>query len=64
MIKEINLCGIYVAPFAAYLVGTMLVFFAVRAWFDRIEIQRWVWHRRLFELAVFLIVLSLIGLLY
>ena len=64
MIKEINLLGIYVAPFAAYLFWTILIFVPLRLCFDRIEVQNWVWHRRLFEVAVFLIILSLIGLHY
>lgn len=64
MIEEVNLSGIYVAPFAAFLFWTILIFVPVRILFDRIEIQKWVWHRRLFEVAVFLIILSLIGLHY
>jgi hypothetical protein len=62
MIKEIDIFGIYVAPFAAYLFWTGLLFIPARIWFDRIEIQKWVWHRPLFEVTLFLIVLSLIGL--
>src|ERR1700761_4633145 len=64
MIKEIHVFGIYVAPFAAYLFCTGLIFVPVRMWFDRIEIQKWVWHRPLFEVAVFLIVLSFISLVF
>ena len=60
--KEVNLFGIYVAPFAAFLFWTILIFVPLRIWFDRIEIQKWIWHRRLFEVAVFLIILSVIGL--
>ena len=62
MIKEVNLSGIYVAPFAAFLFWTILIFVPVRIWLDRIEVQKLVWHRRLFEVAIFLIILSLIGL--
>ncbi len=62
MIQEVNLLGIYVAPFAAFLFWAFLVFIPLRIWLDRIEIQKWVWHRSLFEVAVFLIILSLIGL--
>ena len=61
--KEVDLFGIYVAPFAAWLVLAAIIFFPLRAWFDRIEVQRWFWHRRLFDMAVFVIILSLIGLL-
>jgi hypothetical protein len=64
MLKEINLFGIYVAPFAVYTVAALLVFIPLHWYFDRIEIQRWVWHRALFEAASFVILLSLIGLLF
>ena len=64
MIKEVNLSGIYVAPFAAYLFCALLIYVPLRICLDRIEIQKWVWHRPLFEVAVFLIILSLIGLTF
>ena len=61
MLKEINLFGIYVAPFAGHLFFTVVIFVPLRIWFDRIEIQRWIWHRTLFDTAIFLILLSVIG---
>jgi hypothetical protein len=63
MIKEVNLSGIYLAPFAAYLFCALLIYVPLRIWLDRIEIQKWAWHRQLFEAAIFLIILSLIGLI-
>src|ERR1700677_4803775 len=64
MIKEINLDGIYVAPFAGYLFFALIIFIPVRMLFDRFAIQRWVWHRALFDASVFVIILSLIGLIF
>ena len=64
MLKEINLDGIYVAPFVGYLFFALLIFVPVRILFDRYQIQRWVWHRQLFDISVFIIILSLIGLLF
>ena len=64
MLKEIDLFGVYVAPFAAYLVVAYIIFVPVRMWFDRVEIQKWVWHRPLFDTATFIIILSVVGLLY
>jgi hypothetical protein len=64
MIKEIDFFGIYLAPFTGYLVAGALVFIPVRIWFDRIEIQKWVWHRWLFETAVFVAIVSIIGLIF
>ena len=63
MLKEINLEGVFVAPFTGYLVVALLIFIPVRILFDRYEIQRWVWHRQLFDISVFIIILSLIGLM-
>ena len=64
MIKEVNIFGIYVAPFAAYLFWSLLIFVPLRMGLDRIEAHRWFWHRRLLEVAIFLIILSLVGLHY
>jgi hypothetical protein len=61
--NEVDIFGIYVAPAAAVGFWTALVFFALRIWFDRLQIQRWVWHRPLFDTAVFVILFSLLGLI-
>jgi hypothetical protein len=64
MLKEINLDGVFVAPFVGYLFAALLIFIPVRILFDRYAIQRWVWHRPFFDIAVFIILLSLIGLMF
>jgi protein AaeX len=64
MLKEIDICGVFIAPFAGYLVIALLIFIPVRMVFDRYAIQRWVWHRPLFDISVFIIILSLIGLMF
>jgi Protein of unknown function (DUF1656) len=64
MIKEIDIFGVYFAPFAGFLVAAFIVFVPLRSWFDRIEIQQFVWHRPLFDLAIFVIILSVIGLVF
>jgi hypothetical protein len=64
MIKEINIFGVFVAPFAGYLLVALLLFFPVRMLFDRYAIHRWVWHRPLFDVSIFVIILSLIGLMF
>lgn len=64
MLKEINIDGVFIAPFAGYLLVAFVLFFLVRIVFDRYSIQRWVWHRPLFDIAVFVIILSLIGLMF
>jgi protein AaeX len=59
---EVNIFGIYVAPFAVMMVGAWLVTIPLRHLGDRIGIARFVWHRALFDFAIYLIVLSLIVL--
>ena len=61
--KEVNIFGIYLAPAAVLAFWALVLFLILRLWFDRIQIQRWVWHRPLFDTAVFIILFSLIGLL-
>jgi hypothetical protein len=62
--KEVNFFGIYFAPAAAYALWALIIFLVLRYWFDRLQIQRWVWHRALFDTAVYIIILSIIGLLF
>jgi hypothetical protein len=64
MLKEINLFGVFIAPFAGFLVLALLIFIPVRMLFDRYGLDRWVWHRPLFDVSVFIIILSLIGLMF
>jgi hypothetical protein len=64
MLKEINFFGIYFAPFALYFVIAMALFLPIRWLLDRYEAERWVWHRPLFDLSIFVILISLIGLMF
>ena len=62
MLKEINLDGIFVSPFALDLFVALLIFLPLRMLLDRWGIQRLVWHRPLFDVSVFVIIVSLIGM--
>jgi hypothetical protein len=62
MLKEINLDGIFISPFAGDLLVGLLVFLPLRGAFDRWAIQRWVWHRSLFDISFFVILVSIVGL--
>ena len=64
MLKEINICGVFIAPFAGYLFFALLIFLPLRTLFDRWEIHRHVWHRPLFDLSIFVVILSIIGLIF
>ena len=64
MLKEINIEGVFFSPFVGYLVIALILFLPLRMLFDRWAVQRYVWHRPLFDIAVFMIILSLIGLIF
>ena len=64
MLKEINLFGVYLSPFVGYLVVAMILFIPLRMLGDRWMIQRYVWHRPLFDISIFMIILSVIGLIF
>ena len=64
MLKEVDIFGVYLSPFVVYLAAALLLFYPLRRLFDRWALQRYVWHRPLFDLSIFVIILSLIGLLF
>ncbi len=64
MLKEINIGGVFFSPFVGELAIALLIFLPLRHLFDRYQIQRWVWHRQLFDISIFVIILSLIGLVF
>lgn len=59
--KEINFCGIYLPPFFLYLLLAGLIYLPLHRWWDRLNIQRRVWNRPVFEVALFVILLGLIA---
>lgn len=59
--KEIDFCGVYLPPFFLYLLIAGLIYFPLHWYWDRIVIQRWVWNRPIFEIAVFTILLAVIA---
>ena len=59
LFKEIDCFGVYLSPFFGCVLVAGLAFLAIRRWLDRIEIQRHIWNRPLFDAAIFLILVSL-----
>jgi protein AaeX len=57
--KEVNIFGVYVAPFAPMMLAAWGLSLGLQHLGDRFGIGRFVWHRALFNLAVYVIVLSL-----
>jgi hypothetical protein len=58
MTHELDLFGVYVAPFAGDLFRAALAFLVLRALLARTRLFRRVWHPALFELCLFVLVLS------
>jgi hypothetical protein len=61
MYKELDLCGIFLPPFFLGLLITGILYVPLHRLWDRINLQRWVWNRPVFELALFVILLALVN---
>ncbi len=57
---EIDIFGVYVAPIVPMMVAAFLVTLALRWIAVILGLFRWIWHPALFQLSVYLIVLSAI----
>jgi protein AaeX len=60
--NEINLFGLYVAPIAVILVIAWVIYLLLRRAGDRIGLTEQVWHPALFELALYVMIVSSIVL--
>lgn len=61
---EVNLLGVYVAPFAPMMLLAWLITFPLLCLADHAGVARRVWHPALFNVAVYIIVLSLVVLVF
>jgi hypothetical protein len=62
MLTEINVMGIYVAPIVIYALVTIPIFLICRWVLGMIGLWRFVWHPALFEIGLFISILSLVVL--
>ena len=60
---EVNLLGVYVAPISLMMVAAWLDLIALRRVAHHFGLGRRVWHPALFELAIYMIVLSSVVLI-
>jgi hypothetical protein len=60
--SEVDLFGVYVAPIAIMLVAAWLIVILLRRIANRFGLARRAWHPALFEVAVYIVVLSSIVL--
>ena len=61
--NEIDLFGLYVAPMTLIMAAAWVVYLVVRRAGDRFGLTQRVWHPALFELALYVIIVSSIVLL-
>ena len=59
---ELDIFGVYVAPFALMMLVAWLITMPLQRLGDRLGLSRLVWHPALFNTGVYIIVLSLIVL--
>jgi hypothetical protein len=60
---ELDILGVYVAPFAVMMLAAWLLTVPLRRLGDRFGVSRFAWHPSLFNTAIYTIVLSLIVLI-
>jgi hypothetical protein len=63
MEQEINIFGVYISPFAVVLGIGLLIFLPVRACLDRLQFDKYVWHRSLADACIYVIVVGLLVLI-
>jgi protein AaeX len=56
--NEINLFGLYVAPITMIMAAAWVVYLIVRRVGDRFGVTQRLWHPALFELALYVIIVS------
>jgi protein AaeX len=59
---EVDLLGVYVAPMSVIMIAAWFVTVTLQIWAARFGLLRYVWHRSLFVLSIYMIVLSSIVL--
>jgi hypothetical protein len=60
--SEVNILGVYVAPILLVLFASWIISIALHRVANRCGLLRLVWHRALFDFAVYIVVLSSIVL--
>jgi hypothetical protein len=62
MFREIDILGVYVAPFAVIMLAAWVATFPLSRIANHFSLSRHVWHPGLFNLCIYIILLSLIVL--
>lgn len=64
MMAELNIAGVYVAPIVGYCVIAGILFLVCRSLLTLVGFWRLVWHPGLFEIGLFVSILSLLVFLF
>ena len=60
--REVNLFGVYLAPFVVYLVVGAALFLPLKLALDWVGADRIIWHRPLFDVSLFVCIVSSVTL--
>ncbi len=60
MIGEFDIYGVYVPTFAVFAAIAFVVQLAIKRLFNAYGVYRFVWHRALFDLAIYVILLGVV----
>lgn len=63
MIKEIDIGGVYIAPFLAWAIVALVINTVLMRLLTRIGFYRIVWHRYLFDTALYIILFTAVTLI-
>lgn len=58
--KEIDLFGVFLSPFLFWSLGSFAILWGVRLFLSRIGFYRYVWHRSLFDISLYFVILALL----
>ncbi|HVJ32463.1 MAG TPA: DUF1656 domain-containing protein [Terriglobia bacterium] len=64
MLTESNIGGVYMAPIVIYGLAASMLFLALRWLLTRLGFWRLVWHPGLFELGLFISILSVLVMVF
>ncbi|EWY41934.1 hypothetical protein N825_18440 [Skermanella stibiiresistens SB22] len=56
--KELDIAGVYITPMLGWAILALVIWSLLRRGIDRLGASRWIWHRGLFDAALFIIVLG------
>ena len=58
MIRELDILGVYVSPMLGFMAAALLLWLLLRRILERAGAYRYVWHRPLFDLALYVVLLG------